>query len=219
MQATVEDVRGAAHIAPRVLPVSDGNAQIGAKPEAGRVVVGEWQIIQRQPRSAVVHLFLQPPIAAPPAVLEAIAAADVLGYPGSWLTGMLSVLLPVGLREAIAASQATGLYVCSLMTRPGQTDALTAGHHLALQQQYLGRHVDAVLLNNGPLPPELLQLYASHGAFPVVDDLTASAVPIYRADLVEHPNPETLATYARSPGTKMQVGLRLMRHDAGKLAA
>jgi uncharacterized cofD-like protein len=216
----VEEVRRAAGIEQRVLPVSDGETHIGAELEDGRVVVGEWQIMQRHPRCAVVRLFLQPPVAAHAAVLEAIADADVLVCcPGSFFTGTLAVLLPTGLREAIVASRARCIYVCNLMTQPGQTEGLTAGQHLGMLQEYLGRPVDAVILNDGTFPPELLDLYAQVNSLPVVNDLSASEVSVYLADLVEQPDAETLRAYTRPQRADMQVGLHLIRHDAEKLAA
>jgi uncharacterized cofD-like protein len=216
----VEEIRYLAGITQRVLPVSDGDTHIAAELEGGHVIVGEWQIMQRQSPGAIVRLFLQPQVAAHPAVLEAIAAADLLVCcPGSLLTGMLAVLLPTGMRDTIAASRARCVYVCNLMTQPGQTDGYTARQHLALVQRYLGRQADAVVLNNGPLPPTLLDVYAQHGSFPVLNDLTSSEVPLYLADLVEHADAETLRTYARPQGVGMQVGLHLIRHDAHKLAA
>jgi hypothetical protein len=105
------------------------------------------------------------------------------------------------------------------MTQPGQTDGYTARQHVVLLQQYLGRQVDAVVLNNGPFPAALLEFYAQHGAFPVLNDLTADAVPVYLADLVEHPDAETIRRYARPQGEGMHVGWHLIRHDADKLAA
>jgi 2-phospho-L-lactate transferase/gluconeogenesis factor (CofD/UPF0052 family) len=83
------------------------------------------------------------------------------------------------------------------MTQPGQTDGFTASQHLLLVQQYLGRQVDAVILN-----------------------LTAAArVPVSVTDLVEHPDIATVRSYERPQGAGMQVGLHLIRHDARKLAA
>jgi uncharacterized cofD-like protein len=221
VSAAVEDIRRAAGIRQRVLPVSDGDTHIAAELADGRVVIGEWEIVQRQPRSAVVRLFLHPQVTALPAVLDAIAEADLLVCcPGSLLTGTLAVLLPTGLRDAMAASRARCVYVCNLMTQPGQTDGFTARQHLTIIQQYLGRQVDAVVLNNGAIPAPLLALYAQHGAFPVLNDLTAAtAVSISVADLVEHPDATTIRAYERPQGAGMQVGLHLIRHDAQKLAA
>jgi uncharacterized cofD-like protein len=221
LSAAVEDMRRAAGLRQRVLPVSDGDTHIAAELVDGRIVIGEWEIVQRQPCSAVVRLFLHPQVAALPAVLDAIAQADLLVCcAGSLLTGTLAVLLPTGLQDAIVASRARCVYVCNLMTQPGQTDGFTARQHLTMVQQYLGRRVDAVVLNNGAIPAPLLELYAQHGAFPVLNDLTTAAeVPMYVADLVEHPDAATVRAYERPQGAGMQVGLHLIRHDAQRLAA
>src|SRR5215467_6347263 len=186
LYAAVEDVRRTAGLVQRVVPVSDGDTHIGAELEDGRCVIGEWEIMQRQPQTPIVRLFLEPPVAAHPAVLEAIAGADLLVIcPGSLLTGTIGVLLHPGVREALTVSQAPCIYVCNLMTQPGQTDGYTARQHLALLTTYLGRHVEAVVLNNGPLPQDVLALYTHHGACPVVNDLTEADVSLYLADVVE----------------------------------
>jgi uncharacterized cofD-like protein len=219
--AAVEEVCQAAGIAQRVLPVSDTETDIAAECCDGRQWIGEWQIIQRQPRSEIVRLFLHPPAAALDQVVEAVAAADVLVLcPGSLVTGTLAVLLHAGMREAIAASSARCLYVCNLMTQPGQTDGFTVGQHLTLLHRYLGRQVDGVILNTAALPSDLEALYARQGAYPVRHDLTgADAVTVYLADLVEEPDAATVRAYRRAQGEGMQAGLHLIRHDAHKLAA
>jgi len=217
----VEEVCRAAGITQQVLPVSDAETDIAAELEDGRQVIGEWQIMQRQPCADVARLFLHPPVEALPRVLEAIAAADIIVLcPGSLLTGTIALLLHDGVREAIAASSATCLYVCNLMTQPGQTDGYTAKRHLATLRQYLGHRINGVLMNDGVLPSELVDYYAQHGSQPVQNDLTSDdGAVVYSADLVEHPDVDTIHAYTRPQGNGMQVGLHLIRHDAAKLAA
>jgi uncharacterized cofD-like protein len=220
LSAAVADICHASGIAQRVLPVSDGDTHIAAELADGRKVIGEWEIIQRQPRSAVVRVSLHPQVDALPAVLEAIASADLLVCcPGSFLTGTLAVLLPTGVRDAIVSSRAYCVYVCNLMTQPGQTDDYSARQHLVMLEEYLGRQVDTVVFNNGPFPPALLELYAQHGAVPVINDLTSATASVVLADLVEHPDADALRAYTRPQGAGMQVGMHLIRHEAQKLAA
>lgn len=220
LYAAVEAVRQAAGLRQRVLPVSKGDTHIGAELRDGQYIVGEWEIMQRQPRTPIVRLFLQPPVVAHAAVLEAIASADmVVICPGSLLTGTIALLLHPGVREALTASQAPCVYVGNLMTQPGQTDGYTARQHLALLTTYLGRRIDAVILNNGPLPAEVLALYAHQGAYPVVNDLTDADVPLSLADVVERPDADTLRSYTRPQGAGMAVGLHLIRHETRRLAA
>jgi len=220
LYAAVEAVRQSAGLRQRVLPVSDGDTHIGAALQDGRCIVGEWEIVQRQPRTPIVRLFLQPPVAAHPAALEAIAGADIVVIcPGSLLTGTIALLLHPGVRETLTASQAPCVAVGNLMTQPGQTDGYTARQHLAVLTTYLGRRVDAVVLNNGPLPADVLALYAHQGAYPVVNDLTDADVPLSLADVVERPDAATLRAYARPQGAGMAVGLHLIRHEPHRLAA
>ena len=220
LNAAAAEIRQAAGFAQRVLPVSDGDTQIGAELDDGRRLIGEWQIMQRRPASPVRRLFLRPPTPAHPTVTEAIAAADLLVVcAGSLLTGVISVLLHPGVKQALGRSRAPVVHVLNLMTQPGQTDGYTARQHLTTLQPYLGRPVDTVLVNNAPLPPELLRLYEPQGARPVVNDLTPADAGLIAADLVEHPDPETLRAYTRPQVAGMDVGMHLIRHDAHKLAA
>lgn len=220
LNAAVAEIREAAGFPQRVLPVSDGDTQIGAELDDGRRLIGEWQIMQRRPLSPVKRLFLHPPAPAHPAVTEAIAAAGLLVIcAGSLLTGVISVLLHPGVKQAVSRSRAPIVHVLNLLTQPGQTDGFTARQHLTTLQPYLGRPVDAVLVNSAPLPPDVLRLYEPQGARPVVNDLTPADVRLISADLVERPDPETLRAYTRPQAAGMHVGMHLIRHDASKLAA
>jgi uncharacterized cofD-like protein len=220
LNAAVADIREAAGFAQRVLPVSDGDTQIGAELDDGRCLIGEWQIMQRRPTSPVKRLFLHPPAPAHPAVTEAIDDADLLVVcAGSLLTGVIAVLLHAGVEQALGRSRAPIVHVLNLLTQPGQTDGHTARQHLTTLRPYLGRPVDAVLVNNAPLPPDLLRLYEPQGARPVVNDLTPADARLIAADLVEHPGSEALRAYARPQAAGMHVGMHLIRHDAHKLAA
>ena len=72
-----------------------------------------------------------------PRALEAIANADliVLG-PGSLYTSLLPNLLVPELVGAIKRSKAPRLYICNLMTQPGETDGLDVrGHIRAIEAQ------------------------------------------------------------------------------------
>ncbi len=216
----VEAVRQAAGLRQRVLPVADEETDIGAELCDGRRLIGEWEILRRQPRTPITRLFLQPPVAAHPAVRAALAAADcVVLCPGSFLTGLIALLLHPGVREILHASQVPCVSVGNLMTQPGQTDDYTACRHWEVLTSYLGRPVEAVLLNNGPIPPELLAIYATQGAYPVRNDFTGSETLLVRADLVDRPDPLTLRSYTRPTRPGTETGWHLIRHEPHRLAA
>jgi len=156
----------------RVLPSSADQIVLKAEMEDGTIVSGESKIPQAGKR--IRRVFLEPPDAAPlEEALEAIEAADaiILG-PGSLYTSIIPNLLVPGVAEAIIASPAQKIYVCNVMTQPGETDGYTAYDHLAAIEAHAGgaRIVDAVVVNDGDIPREVLRRYAEQGAVPVEPD-------------------------------------------------
>ena len=81
------------------------------------------------------------------------------------------------------------------------------------------QHFFVIITVQGKVSRILVECYAEQGALPVVNDLQDMAVPVYQADLIEHPDAETIRAYTRAQGAGMQAGLHLMRHDSAKLAA
>ena len=169
----------------RVLPSTLDDVVLHAQLEGGGQVSGESTITaaERLPR----HVWLTPeaPRGMPQAV-AAIARADlvVLG-PGSLYTSVIPNALVPQVREALERTRAWVVYVCNVMTEPGETDGYTAADHLdALQRHGLAGMIDAVLVNDAPVSDELLASYERFGARPVVVDderLKALGVKVVRA--------------------------------------
>jgi uncharacterized cofD-like protein len=132
-----------------------------------------------------------------PQAVAAIARADlvVLG-PGSLYTSVIPNALVPEVREALAETRAWVVYVCNVMTQPGETDGYTAGDHLdALHRHGLAGTIDAILVNDRPVSAQMVRSYERYGAAPVVvddDRLKAVGVKIVRApiaaesDVVRH---------------------------------
>jgi uncharacterized cofD-like protein len=197
--ATLAKTRG------RVLPVSEGVSQISAALADGRTVRGEWEIIRRKPRTPIARLFLEPPIRATPAALQAIRQADavVLG-PGSLRTALVSILLVRGIREALRRKPV--FFVLNILTQAGQTDGFSAQDHVAEVERYLGKK-PIVLANTKPPPAWALQgagLVASDGIDAVRGDLLE---PVKRSDLARRARP-----------AEFVAGPHLVRHDPAKVA-
>jgi len=171
----------------RVLPATLQSVTLHAELQGGERVAGESSITasERLPR----RVWLGPgrPRALPQA-LEAIATADlvVLG-PGSVYTSIVPNLLIPDVREALKRSRARVVYVCNVMTQPGETDGYTAADHLGV----LCRHgaaglIDDVLVNDTAVSRDLAAAYQAEGAVPVVADdqaLAALGVRVVHARL------------------------------------
>ena len=113
-----------------------------------------------------------------PRALEAIANADlILLGPGSLYTSLLPNLLVPELVSAIRRSRVPRLYICNLMTQPGETDGLDVTGHLRAIEAQLATHgvqsrlFDAVLAQEGLPGSPALETYRARGAEPVLCDV------------------------------------------------
>ena len=103
------------------------------------------------------------------------------------------------------------IYICNIVTQPGQTDGYTAADHVRAVQKYLGDGaLDYVLVNNHVPPHGDPARYEEAGAHLVLpdDDLRALGPQIIEADLVEDLTQERVLWEKQD----------LLRHDPDKLA-
>ncbi len=185
----------------QVLPATLSDITLCAELDDGRVVQGESKISHTTGR--IKKVFLKPSRCHPLAeALSAIREADavVLG-PGSLYTSIIPNLLVKGIPEALARTAAIKIYVCNVMTQPGETGGYTASAHLRAITAHAGKFLDYVVLNTGQVPPRLRARYRQEGAEPVAADLAEvekmgiEAVCedlVYRTEVVRH-HPDKLA--------------------------
>ena len=155
----------------RVLPATLADVSLWAEMEDGRIIQGESQISEAGGK--VLHLGCHPenPPALPAAV-TAIKEADlILIGPGSLYTSIIPNLLVPEIRDALLTSQAPRLYICNIMTQPGETDGYTVSDHIhAIDQVSASPLFDAVLAHSRSPSPESLKRYAAENAHPVYVD-------------------------------------------------
>jgi uncharacterized cofD-like protein len=130
----------------RVLPMADVPLDLVARmdsvdpddPARTRTIRGQAAIAAAVGRVRDIRVApADPPVH--PAVLEAIAAADVVSLgPGSWYTSVLPHLLVPRLRAALAASTARVVVVLNLEPQPGETDGFSPQEHLEVLLAHLG---------------------------------------------------------------------------------
>jgi len=154
-----------------VLPATLTDITLCAELADGTVVHGESNISHGA--GLIKRVFLKPARCLPLAeALGAIRSADavVLG-PGSLYTSIIPNLLVKGIPEALARTPAIKIYVCNVMTQPGETDGYTASSHLRTIQNHAGKFIDYAVVNTGQVPYRLRARYRQEGAEPVVADL------------------------------------------------
>jgi uncharacterized cofD-like protein len=113
----------------QVVPSTLSHISLVAKMSDGREVRGESSITKAG--GQIDRLYLDPVGQAAPGAMEAILGADliVLG-PGSLYTSIIPNLLVKGIPEAIKQSPARKVYVCNVMTQPGETVNYSVADHI-----------------------------------------------------------------------------------------
>ena len=79
---------------------------------------------------------------------------------GSLFTSIIPNLLIDSVVKEIENSKAKIMYVCNMMTQPGETDDFKVSDHLKKLNEYLGkRKVDIVLVNTGIIDEKMAKFY------------------------------------------------------------
>ena len=155
-----------------VLPATLDDMKLAAEFEDGRIIHGESNIPEAHGK--IKRLFTEPEhCKALPEAITAIKEADliILG-PGSLYTSVIPNLLVDGIVEAITKSTAKKIYVCNIMTQPGETDNYSVASHVNALISHAGgkKIIDAVLVNDS-LPDNISEGYAKSGSIPVRLDM------------------------------------------------
>lgn len=152
----------------RVLPVTLEDVRLKAELADGSNIYGESQIGDRPANSAPIKkICVEPSKVKPcPDVLNAIRNADaiILG-PGSLYTSIIPNLLVEGICDEIKKSRALKVYVCNVMTQPGETQGYTVHDHIrALESHAYEGIVQYAIVNSCPIPDSILEKYRKDGA-------------------------------------------------------
>lgn len=114
-------------------------------------------------------LWLEPVGEVNPKAVTAIMDADIVVIaPGSLYSSLAPALIVPGVGEALAKSKAFKIYVCNLVTKPGQTDGYDVGDFAdEIERLASDCFLDAVLYNTEKPDKDLLEKYAADGELAV----------------------------------------------------
>lgn len=149
-------------------------------------------------------MFLDPPnIKAHKQAIDAILNADgIVIAPGSLYTSILPNLLVTDLTEAIRRSDGLKIFICNIMTQPGETDDFTASDHIQVIYDHIGDDLFHVIMMNNAVPPMNIQeKYLSKNQRLVVPDV----------DKVQHLGCQVIVN-------DFILDHSLLRHDADKIS-
>jgi uncharacterized cofD-like protein len=186
----------------KVLPSSMEDVTLCAKLKNKELIKGEKNISQSKDK--IESVFIQPSHVLPLTdTIQAIKEAGVIILgPGSLYTSVICNLLVENISESICQSTALKIYICNVMTQPGETDRYSTSMHLKEIIKYLPQNcIDYVLVNSKTLSKEVAKKYQEKGAHAVRDDLQLKfnqQTRVIRQELLSEHN--------------------FARHDSGKIA-
>lgn len=185
-----------------VLPSSPEPMKIIAELEDGRVIEGESKIPEA--KGKIKKLYCEPsnPKAQPEAITAILDAELIILGPGSLYTSIIPNLLVPGIVDAIKKSTAHKVFVCNIMTQPGETTGYTVSNHVSavLEHAKCSNLIDVVIANDRH-PEILLEKYKEKEQEPIIIDAEeiqklgiriVARNLIKEEDLVRH-NPKLLA--------------------------
>lgn len=194
----------------RILPSTVEDVSLVAELEDGRTLEGETRIAES--RARIKRLRLSRDRCRPlPETLEAISRADIVTIgPGSLYTSIIPNLLVDDIVEAIQGSRATKVYICNIMTQPGETQGFSLEDHLqALARHGRGLNLDCVLVNSALISEELRERYLVDGSVQVgLDEPAARSAS----------RPEGLTGFSTVVARDLLHERGVVRHDPRKLA-
>ncbi|MDF2523315.1 MAG: hypothetical protein K0R31_956, partial [Clostridiales bacterium] len=191
----------------KVLPVSLEDVQLCALLEDGYTICGESKIGKHNTfhSGKISKVFLEPSNIKPlQESIDAIKEADIIVLgPGSLYTSVIPNLLVEGICEAIKESDAIKVYVCNIMTQPGETDEYDVYEHInAIERHTYKGIVEYCIVNTEEVSDELKAIYLDDGAGVAVldiDKISRSGIEVIGSDV-------------------LGVTGNFVRHDPSKLA-
>lgn len=185
-----------------VLPSSPDPMNIRAELTDGRIIEGESKIPEAKGKIKRVFCEQEKPRAQKEAVDAILSAELIIFGPGSLYTSIIPNLLIPEILSAIKTSNAHKIYVCNIMTQPGETTSYSVSDHISalLEHSKDPKLIDGVIVNDRH-PERLLEKYREKEQEPVIIDaenvqklgvrLVARSL-IKEEDLVRH-DPKLLA--------------------------
>jgi len=164
----------------RILPATLDCTTLCAELKNGEIIRGESHIPERANREPIKRVFLIPrennnrassvkvvgnfECHAHNEAVEAIKEADaVIIGPGSLYTSIMPNLVVKGICDALEKSAAMKIYICNVMSEPGETDRYSVSDHVQAILNHVNLTLDYVLVNNGIAPQEIIQQYVKEG--------------------------------------------------------
>ena len=159
LSSGVKEISKILNLKGEVLPLTDDNVVLMGEMNDGSIIEGEHNITL-SPKKIKRVFYKESPIVNVE-VIDKIKNSDaIILSMGSVYTSIIPNLLCKEVIDAIDSSNAKIIYVCNVMTQPGETDDFKVSDHIKLLNNYLGkRKIDAVITNSEEISVETQRIY------------------------------------------------------------
>lgn len=159
LTTAVKEISKMLNLKGKVYPLTNDNVVLIGKMNNGKTIEGEHNITESQFNIKKVFYKKEPQINKE--VLRKIEDSDLIILSmGSLYTSIIPNLISKQIIKAIDSSKAKIMYVCNIMTQPGETDDFKVSNHINVLNSYLGkRKIDVVIVNNEKIDEALIENY------------------------------------------------------------
>ena len=161
MSDGVEALSKVLNLRGKVVPLTEDNVTLMGRMEDDSIIEGEHNITECDKKIKEVFYKDTPEINS--LALKAIRESNLIILSmGSVFTSIIPNLICKSVIDEIDKSNANIIYVCNMMTQPGETDGFKVSDHVRLLNSYLGtKKIHTVLVNNKNIPKKLLDRYSN----------------------------------------------------------
>lgn len=162
LKESIEDLSTLLDIKDKVLPLTEeADITLMAETKDGNIIEGEENITLST--SNIKRLFYKKEPKILDDVKRAIKDADLIIFSmGSLYTSLLPHLISKDIIKCLDESNAPIMYLCNIVTQPGETDGFSVSDHIKLINGYLGNHkLNVVIASNSKISEEMALRYAN----------------------------------------------------------
>lgn len=215
----VETASEVLNIVGRVEPITLDEVTLVMEKSDGEVTRGEFEIGHadfgelKRP-----EMRLEPTPSLNPKARQAILEADlVVVAPGNLYGSLAPSLIVPGMSDALNKATAKKIYVCNLVTKPGQTDGFSVADFAAEIERFGNFKLDYVLYNDAEPGADLLEKYAKSGEYGVKYNKDELRKQHYRAKSGSYVSSDFTAPNS-GKADPIAATRTFIRHDADAIA-
>lgn len=159
LSSGVKEISKILNLKGEVLPLTDDNVVLMGEMNDGSIIEGEHNITL-SPKKIKRVFYKETPIVNTEVINKIKDSDAIILSMGSVYTSIIPNLLCKEVIDAIDVSNAKIIYVCNVMTQPGETDDFKVSDHIKLLNSYLGkRKIDTVITNSEEISVETQRIY------------------------------------------------------------